>query len=324
MNQAIEFQNTGGPEVLRLARQPAKEPGAGAVCIRQSCAGVNFIDVYHRLGRYPVAAFPFVPGVEAAGVVDAVGEGVTGFVPGQRVAWAGAPLGGYRQSTVVPAERVLALPSHVTEQTAAAVLLRGLTVHMLLHRVRQVAPGETILVHAAAGGLGLLLTQWATRLGATVIAVVGDDAKAALAQQAGAAHVIVRRREDFVAAVRRITGEGVDVVYDGIGGATLLRSLDCVRPFGVVVSLGEASGSLPDITLNDLGPGRSISIARPSVVAYARDIPSYRAGAAALFDLLGRGLQVTIGTTFPLADAARAHLALESGATSGSILLDLG
>src|SRR5690606_4767655 len=235
------------------------------VTLRTRQIGARFIlfVVSHLTVRYPVAALPAVPGVEAAGVVDAVGENVSEVVPGQRVAWAGATLGGYSQSAIVPAERVLALPPHVSEQTAAGALMRGLTVHMLLHRVRAVTAGDTLLVHAAAGGLGLVLTQWVVRLGARVIAVVGDDAKAAVAERAGAKHVIVRRREDFVDAVHRIAPEGVDVVYDGVGGSTLLRSLECVRPFGLVVSLGEARGSLPDITLTDLGR-RSIAIARPS------------------------------------------------------------
>lgn len=323
MSYAIRFETTGGPSVLSLAQVPDPQPKPGSLRIRQTWAGVNFIDVYHRTGGYPVAALPFVPGVEAAGIVEAVGEGVTDFVTGQRVGWAGATFGAYSQTSVVPAERVLALPPHVSEQTAAGVLLRGLTVHMLMHKVRPVTPGDTILLHAAAGGLGLLITQWAARLGATVIAVVGDRSKAELAEQAGAKHLILRRREDFVAAVRRIAGGGVDIVYDGVGGTTLLRSLDCVRPFGLVVSLGEASGSLPDIALNDLGPKRSIAVARPSVVAYTRDLAGYRSAAADLFGLLQNGLEVTVGAVFGLADAARAHDALQNGATSGSILLDL-
>ena len=324
MFDAVTFDHTGDAAVLQAVRLTPAPMGRRDVRIRQHWAGVNFIDVYHRTGLYPVPALPAIPGVEAAGVIEAFGPDVDGLEVGQSVAWAGLPMGGYAQSRVIAAERVIALPEHVSERVAAGAMLRGLTAHMLLHRVWPVSRGDSVLVHAAAGGLGLILTQWAKRLGATVIGTVGSEEKARAALEAGADHVLLHKRENIPARVRDLTGgSGVDVVYDGVGGSTLLQSLDCVRPFGLVVSLGQASGSLPEIPLTELGPRRSIAIARPSVVAYAANTASYRTATSELFAALRDGLHIHVGAAFPLAEARAAHEALEAGQTSGSVLLDL-
>lgn len=324
MTDIVRMHRTGGPEVLIHDAVTLPPPGPGEVRVRQTWAGVNFVDIYHRTGLYPMPSLPSAPGVEAAGVVEETGEGVTGLTVGQRVAWAGAPPGGYAQARIIAADRLLPLPDDIPDETVAASLLRGLTVHMLLHRVWPVATGDVILVQAAAGGLGQLLTSWGKRLGARIIGVVGGEAKARVAFAAGADAVIDRFAEDFVPAVRRLTGgRGVDVAFDGVGGTTLTRSLDCVRPFGLVASLGQAAGALPDIPLTELGPRRSIALARPSVLAYAADPASYRAGAADLFSVIRQGLAVNVGEVYPLREAAAAHRALESGKTAGSILLDL-
>ncbi|WP_246806497.1 quinone oxidoreductase family protein [Rhizobium lusitanum] len=300
------------------------EPGAGEVRIRQSWAGINFVDIYHRTGLYPLPSLPACLGVEAAGVIDAIGAGVTNLAIGQRVAWAGVPAGGYAKARVINADRLIVLPDDIEEQAAAAVMLRGITAHMLLHRVWPVRRGDTLLIHAAAGGLGQILTRWAKRLGAEVIGVVGGERKAELARAAGADVVIDRHRADFVAEVGELTGgRGVNIAYDGVGGETLLRTLDCVRPFGLIASIGQASGTLPDIPLADIGPRRSLILARPSVFAYMADRESYRTAAAEVFDLLRSGLSVEVDRTFPLEAAAEGHRALESGETVGSLLLDL-
>ena len=324
MFDAITFDHTGDATVLQAVRLTPAPMGRRDVRIRQHWAGVNFIDVYHRTGLYPVPALPAIPGVEAAGVIEAAGPDVDGLEVGQSVTWAGLPMGGYAQSRVIAAERVIALPEHVSERVAAGAMLRGLTAHMLLHRVWPVSRGDSVLVHAAAGGLGLILTQWAKRLGATVIGTVGSEEKARAARDAGADYVLLHKRENVPARVRDLTdGSGVDVVYDGVGGSTLLQSLDCVRPFGLVVSLGQASGSLPEIPLTEFGPRRSIAIARPSVVAYATNRASYRTATSKLFAALQDGLRIHVGAAFPLAEARAAHEALEAGQTSGSVLLDL-
>lgn len=324
MSQTVRLHQIGGLEGLRLERTQTGAPGPGEVRIRQAWAGVNFVDIYHRIGLYPLPQLPVALGVEAAGVVEALGEGVEGLSPGQRVAWAGLPVGGYAQHRLIRADRLLALPDAISGQTAAASLLRGITTHMLLHQVRPVGAGDTVLVQAAAGGLGLMLTHWAKRLGARVIGTVGSEAKAEIALRAGLDHAILHRREDFVAAVRRLTdGGGVDVAFDGVGGETLTRTLDCVRPFGLVASVGQASGALPRIALEELGPRRSLAIARPSVLAYMADLARYRAAARALFEHIEAGMAVTVGATYPLSEAAEAQRAIESGETTGSVLLDL-
>lgn len=324
MVAAVRIHSHGGPDVLRYEDVAVLEPAAGEARIRQSWAGINFVDIYHRTGLYPLPSLPTCLGVEATGVVEAIGDGVTNLAVGQRVAWAGAPAGGYAQARCISADRLIALPDDIDERTAAAVMLRGITAHMLLRRVWPVSCGDVLLIHAAAGGLGQILTRWAKRLGAEVIGVVGGERKAELARAAGADAVIDRHTADFVTEVGRLTGgRGVDVAYDGVGGQTLVRTLDCVRPFGLIASLGQASGTLPDIPLRDIGPRRSLTIARPSGFAYMADQTSYHAAVAEVFDLVRSGLPANIGQTFSLETAADGHRALEHGETVGSLLLDL-
>lgn len=319
---AVIMERTGGPEVLRPVELELPPPGPGEVRVRHAAMGVNYVDVYHRTGLYPLPSLPAVPGVEGAGVVEAVGPDVDGWTVGERVAYAGLPAGGYAQARNIPAARVLRLPGGVAETAAAAALLRGLTAHMLLFRVAAVRPGQTVLIHAAAGGLGLMLTRWARRLGAVTIGTVGSAAKADLARAAGLDHVVPYRERDFVAAVREVTGgRGVDAAFDGIGGDTLPRTLECVRPFGVVASVGQAGGAIAPLAVSELGPRRSLALARPSVFAYAADPKSYGEGAAALFAEMQAGLEVTVGARYGLAEAAEAHRALEGGRTTGSVLL---
>lgn len=322
MTQIVAMTAVGGPEVLSAATVELPPPGRGEVRIRQTAVGVNFVDIYHRTGLYPVPALPSALGVEGAGAIEAVGEGVESVKIGDRVAYAGMPVGGYAQARNLPATRVVRIPDDVSDRTAAAAMLRGVTAHMLLTRVFPVAAGAVILVHAAAGGLGLILTQWAKSLGATVIGTVGSRNKADLALAAGLDHAILYREQDFVAEVRALTeGRGVDVAYDGVGGDTLVRTLDAVRPFGTVASIGQAAGALPAISLDDLGPRRSLALARPSVFAYANDPAAYGAATCALFERIAAGMTITIGTELALAEAAEAQTLLERGATTGSILL---
>lgn len=324
MTQSVRFHRPGGTEVLALEQSDPGSPGPGEVRIRQHRAGVNFVDIYHRTGLYPVPSLPATLGVEAIGTVEEVGDGVSGILAGQRVAWAGLPMGGYAQARIIPEERLLIVPETVPDRLVAGTMLRGLTAHMLLHRVWAVKPGDRLLVTAAAGGLGTMLVRWAKRLGAEVIGVTGSEVKAALARAAGADHVIVHSLTDMSRAVRAVTGgEGADVAFDGVGGDMLLKCLDCVRPFGLVASLGQASGWLPDIALGELGPRRSIAIARPSVFRYAADDRDYHAAAAAYFEALAQGLAIDEGPVFPLAQAAAAHQALEEGRTTGAVVLDL-
>lgn len=322
MVSAIVMDRTGGPEVLRLAERDLPPPGPGEARVRHSAIGVNFVDIYHRTGLYPLPGLPATPGVEGAGVVEAVGEGVREVAVGNRVAYAGLPAGGYAQARNIPAVRLVRLPDDIPERLAAAAMLRGLTAHMLLHRVAAVGPGSTVLIHAAAGGLGLMLTQWARRLGAVTIGTVGSEAKAQLARDHGLDHAVLYRQTDFVAAVRDLTGgQGVDVAVDGIGGDTLPRTLDCVRAFGLVASVGQAGGAIAPLAVPELGPRRSLALARPSVFAYANDPGCYFRGAEALFAQLRGGMAVTVGEEYPLAQAARAHADLEAGRTTGSLLL---
>jgi NADPH:quinone reductase len=322
MTLSIAMTAPGGVDVLKPVHADLPPPGGGEVRLRQTAIGVNFVDIYQRMGLYPVPGVPAVLGVEGVGIVEAVGAGVEAFRSGDRVAYAGLPIGGYAEARNIPASRLVRIPDDIDDRRAAAAMLRGITAHMLLYRVCPVHEGMVALVHAAAGGLGLILTQWAKRLGATVIGTVGSASKADLARSHGLDHAVLYREADFVTEVRRLTdGAGVDVAYDGVGGETLTRTLDAMKPFGTVISVGQASGSLPNIQLGDLGPRRSLSLARPSILAYANDPKSYALAAGALFDELGRGLKIEIGAELPLIDAAKAQSQLEQGATVGSILL---
>lgn len=319
---AIRIHQPGGPEVMVWEEVEVPAPGPGQVLLRHTAVGLNFIDVYHRTGLYP-APLPFTPGLEGAGVIEAVGEGVAEFQPGDRVAYANPPLGAYAQARVMPADRLVKLPGSIGDRTAAAMMLQGMTAQYLLRRTYRVQPGDTILIHAAAGGVGLLVCQWARHLGATVIGTVGSEEKAALARAHGCDHPILYKSEDFVARVREITnGEGVPVVYDSVGADTFLKSLDCLRPLGMMVSFGQSSGKVEPFDTGLLAAKGSLFLTRPSLMAYTARRSDLVASAAELFDVVARGaVKVEINQTYPLKDAAQAHRDLEGRRTTGSTLL---
>lgn len=320
MDVKVELVAVGGVDQLRVAECPVQEPGPLEVRIRHQGIGVNFIDVYLRTGLYPLP-LPGVLGVEGAGVVEAVGASVEGLCVGDRVAYAGIP-GAYAATRLLPAWRAVKLPESIDPQTAAASFLRGLTIHMLLMRTFPVERGTTLLVHAAAGALGSALTRWAKRLGCTVIGTAGSMEKADLARAAGADHVIVGRNADIVAEVGRLTdGRGVDFAIDGIGGDMLSKTFGCVRRFGTVASIGQAAGTIPPISAEDLGPVRSLSLARPSVMAYAAEQNTYRTATAAVIEAIADGILLKASHRYPLREAAQAQHALETGKTTGSLVL---
>jgi NADPH2:quinone reductase len=282
---------------------------------------VNFVDIYQRSGLYPMPPAN-IPCVEGVGVVAGIGANVTSLSVGDRIAYAGAPVGAYAAERNLPACRGIRLPPALSDAQVASVFVKGITAHMLLHRVYPVGPGTTVLAHSAAGGLGQLLTRWAAHLGATVIGTVGSEPKAEVARQAGARHVIVGRNADFGARVAELTnGRGVDVAYDGVGGATLAKTFACVRPFGVVVSIGQAAGPIPPVDVLDLGPRRSLMLARPSVMAYLNDAEAYRAAAETVLVALAGGKLKADGTAYRLSEVAQAHADLEGGRTSGALYL---
>jgi NADPH:quinone reductase len=321
MAKVVQLRTPGGVDRLEVAEVAVAAPDSGEIAVRQTAIGVNFIDIYLRTGLYPLATLPAVLGVEAAGVVTAVGADVAGLRVGDRIAYAGA-VGAYASERLLPAWRAIPLPPTLTDQAAASALARTMTAHMLMRRVHAVGPDTVALVHGAAGGLGSLLTQWAKRAGATVIGVVGSAAKAAAAVQAGCDHVIVGRDIDLAAEVAALTGGcGVDVAYDGIGGAMLRKTLACVRPFGTVASIGQVAGPIACLDVEELGPRRSLLFARPSVMAYMSDATVYRRAAVDVMKAMVEGLLPVIGQTYALADAARAHADLEHGRTTGSVLL---
>ena len=319
--RAIRIDAFGGPEVLRLADVPDPVPGNGEIVVRCEASGINYLDTYHRTGLYP-NPLPFVPGMEGAGVVTAVGPEVTLFRIGDRVAWTSA-IGSYAASVKMPAEKAVAVPEGVELRTAAAVMLQGMTAHYLTASTFPLAKGHTCLVHAAAGGVGLLLVQMAKQRGARVIGTVGGEPKARLARAAGADEVILYRQEDFLAAVKRLTnGRGVDVVYDGVGKETALKSLDCLALRGMMVFFGNASGPVGPLDPLLLSQKGSLFLTRPTLFHYVADRASLEARAA---DVLGqvaaKRLDVRIDRAFPLAEAAAAHQALESRQTTGKLLL---
>jgi NADPH2:quinone reductase len=318
---ALRIHETGGPEKLRADEIPVPTPAVGEVRIRVEAAGLNFIDTYQRSGLYPVA-LPFTPGAEVGGVVSAVGAGVTEFVVGDRVATAKAS-GGYAAEALAPAAHIVKIPEGVPTQTAAALMLQGLTAHYLATDTFPLKPGQTALVHAAAGGVGLLLVQLAKRAGARVIATVGTDEKVALARGAGADEVVVYSRDNFTTAARAFTGgRGVDVVYDAVGKDTFAGSLDSLRPRGMFVSFGNASGAVPPFAPLLLMQKGSLFFTRPTMAHYAQTTAELRARTDDLFGAVLAGkLNVRIGATYPLAAAADAHRALESRATTGKVLL---
>lgn len=319
---AIKATRTGGPEVIEVVDLPVPTPGPGEILIRHEAIGLNFIDTYYRSGLYP-ARLPGVLGVEGAGVVEAVGEGVTRFKTGDRAGYAGGPLGAYAEFRTYKADRAVPLPPGVSSETAAAALLKGMTAEFLLRRCYPVKSGQTVLVHAAAGGVGQILVQWARHLGCRVIGTAGDAAKADIARALGCEDVILYREEDVAARVRALTGgEGVPVVYDGVGAATFEGSLSSLARRGMLVSYGNASGPAPAVLPSRLAQGGSLFLTRPGLFDYIATRDELDESAGALFEVLAAGaVKVEIGQTFPLAEARAAHEALEGRGTTGSTLL---
>ena len=322
MPHAIRVHECGGADALRWEAMDVGDPGPGEVRVRHSAVGLNFIDIYHRTGLYPLPR-PFVPGLEAAGVVEALGDAVEGLEVGDRVAYGAGPLGAYSQERVIPAQRLVRIPPGVDERTAAAMMLQGMTVEYLLRRTYRVQAGDTILMHAAAGGVGLIACQWAKHLGATVIGTVGSDKKAELARTHGCDHPVVYTRESFVARVKELTGgRGVPVVYDSVGRDTFLDSLECLQPRGMMVSFGQSSGSVAPIDPGLLSAKGSVFLTRPTLMHYVASRTELESAATALFDVVAGGhVKVDVRQTFPLCEAAEAHRALEGRKTTGSTVL---
>ena len=321
MSRVFQIHEHGGPEVMRLEERDVGQPGPGEIRIRHTAIGLNFIDVYQRTGLYKMQ-MPFVPGNEAAGEVTAVGEGVTDFKPGDRVGYTG-PTGAYADERLLPADNAIPIPDDIDDETAAAVLLKGLTAYYLLFETWPLKAGETILWQAAAGGVGLIACQWAHALGATVYGTAGSAEKVALARQNGCDEVINYREEEFAPRIRELTGgRGVDVVYDGVGKATFDASLDCLRPRGLMVSFGNASGYVTIPNLGVLASKGSLYVTRPTSGAYFPGAAELRRGGAALFEAIGRGdIKVHINQRFALADVPDAHKALEARETTGSTVI---
>jgi NADPH2:quinone reductase len=322
MSKAIRISRTGGPEVLEYVDVEVGEPGPGQARVKQHACGINYIDVYFRTGLYP-QPLPAGIGMEGAGVVEAVGEGVTHVKPGDRVAYAGHPPGAYAEARVMPAGPLVKLPDAIDLDTGAAMMLQGMTVQYLLRRTYQVKPGDTVLFHAAAGGVGLIACQWARALGVNLIGTVGSDDKAELAKAHGAAHVINYKRENFVERVKEITGgKGVPVVYDSIGKDTFTGSLDCLSPLGTMVSFGSASGPVPPFSLQELASRGSLFITRPTLFTYVAKREDLEATAKDLFDMVESGkVRIGVNQRYALKDAAQAHIDLESRKTTGSSIL---
>jgi NADPH2:quinone reductase len=319
--RAILIEQTGGPEAMRYTQRDPRDPGRGEVLVRVAAAGVNFIDVYYRTGRYP-APPPFVPGLEGAGVVEKIGPDVGSVAPGDRVAWSSV-FGSYAAHVTGPADRMVKVPSTVDDETAAALMLQGMTAHYLIYACRETKPGDVALVHAAAGGVGLLLTQMLKAASVRVIATVGTDEKGALAREAGADDVILYDDVDFSAETRRLTdGRGVDVVYDGVGATTFDRSIASLRPRGLMCLYGAASGPVPPFDPQILNQRGSLFLTRPSLAHYTADRAELELRASAVMDAVAAGrLNVRIGARYPLAQAAEAHNALEGRQTTGKVLL---
>jgi NADPH2:quinone reductase len=322
MTHLIRFDRVGGPEVLQWVEADLPPPAAGEVRIRHEAIGLNYIDTYHRSGLYPLT-LPSGLGQEAAGVIEAVGEGVVDFVPGDRVAYVGGPLGAYAESRNIAASLLVSLPDSLSFEQGAAMMMQGLTAQYLLRRTYRVQPGDTILIHAAAGGVGLIVCQWAKALGATVIGTVSSDEKAEIARQHGCDHTIVYTRETVSVRVREITaGEGVPVVYDSIGKDTFMDSLACLRPLGVMVTFGNASGPVPAFEPALLAKMGSLFLTRPTLFHYIARREDLLAMSDELFDVVASGqVRLSINQRYPLKDAAVAHRELEARRTTGSTVL---
>jgi NADPH2:quinone reductase len=322
MTKAIRIHSHGGPEVMVWEDVPTPEPGSGEALVRHEAVGLNYIDVYFRTGLYKAPTMPATIGMEGAGTVVAVGAGVTTLAPGDRVAYASAPIGAYATERVIAADRLLRLPDNIDMQTAAAMMLQGLTAQYLLRRTYKVQPGDPILVYAAAGGVGLILCQWAKYLGATVIGTVSTPEKAELARAHGAAHVLIGH-ENLPAEVKRITGGAmVPAVYDSVGRTTFATSLDCLAPLGIMISYGSSSGPVPPVDIGMLGAKGSLFLTRPSLVSYTSKRADLEASAKELFEVVSAGIvNIRVNQTFPLREAAAAHTALEARQTTGSTVL---
>jgi NADPH2:quinone reductase len=319
----IRVHEVGGPDALRFEEAEVGEPGPGEIKLRQTAVGLNYIDVYFRTGLYPPPQLPFTPGLEGAGVVDALGPDVKDLSEGDRVAYASPPIGAYAEARIMKADRVVRLPDSVTDEQAAAMMLKGMTAQYLLRRTFRVEPGQTILFHAAAGGVGLIACQWAKHLGATVIGTVGSAEKADLASAHGCDHPIRYDEEDVAARVKEITdGAGVPVVYDSVGQTTFTQSLDCLAPLGTLVSFGQSSGKIPPVDLGILSQKGSLYVTRPTLMTYTASREDLVDTANDLFDVVRSGkVRIEIRQRFPLREAVAAHRALEGRATTGSTLL---
>jgi NADPH2:quinone reductase len=322
MTHAIRIHQTGGPEVMRWDQVEVGDPGPGQVRIRQTACGLNYIDTYQRSGMYPLP-LPAVLGMEAAGVVEAVGAGVAEFKPGDRVAYGAGPPGGYAEARLIAADRVVTRPDDISDRQAAAMMLKGMTVQYLIRRTYTVKPGDTVLFHAAAGGVGLIACQWLKHLGATVIGTVGTDDKAALAKAHGCDHPIVYSRENFVERVKEITGgRGVPVVYDSVGKDTFEGSLDCLAPFGLLANFGSASGPVAAFNVGILAQKGSLYVTRPTLMTYVAKREDLVATANELFEVVRQGaVKIEVKQTYALKDAVQAHRDLEARQTTGSTVL---
>jgi NADPH:quinone reductase len=323
MPHAIRFHKTGGPEVLQWDEVPVGKPGPGEARLRHTAIGLNYVETYFRSGLYPTPPLPSGLGTEAAGVVEEVGPGVTDVKAGDRVAYVGGPLGAYSETRVMPAERLVVLPKEISDQQGAAMMLKGLTTQYLIRQIFKVKKGDTILFHAAAGGVGLIACQWAKSLGATVIGTVGSEEKAKLAKEHGCDYPILYTREDFVARVKDITkGEMVPVVYDSVGKDTFMKSLDALRPLGLMVSFGQSSGSVGPIDLAIFAQKGSLFFTRPSLNTYAAKRADYQAMTKELFDVVQSGkVKIEVNQTYKLKDAVQAHRDLHARKTTGSTVL---
>ena len=323
MTRAIRIHETGGPEVLRWEEVDVGSPGDGEVRLRQTAVGLNYIDTYLRTGLYPIGTFPAILGMEAAGVVEEVGPGVQDVRQGDRVAYAGGPVGAYAEARLFPADRLVRLPDAISDGQAAAMMLKGLTAHYLLRRTYRVQSGDTILIHAAAGGVGLIVCQWASHLGATVVGTVGSEEKAELARAHGCDHPILYRTENFVERVHQLTaGERLPVVYDSVGRDTFQGSLECLRPRGMLVSFGQSSGPVPPFEMRELSVKGSLFLTRPSLGHYVAKREELLENSAELFDVVEKdAVKIDVRQTYALEEAARAHRDLEGRRTSGASVL---
>jgi len=323
MAKAIRIYETGGPEVLRWEEYDPGRPKAGEVLLRHEAVGLNYIDVYHRKGLYPLPDLPTTPGMEGAGIVEAVGEGVTEVKVGDRVAYAGLPPGAYAENRIIPAHRLVKLPESISTELGSAMMLQGMTARYLLKGCCSVKAGDTILIHAAAGGVGTIVCQWAKYLGATVIGTVGSQQKAERARALGCDYPILYNETDFVSRVKEITdGKGVDVVYDSVGQTTFMKSLDCLRPLGMMVSFGQASGPIPPVDLGILAVKGSLFITRPTLMTYTAKREDLLAHARDLFEVVENGaVKIEINQRYRLSEVAQAHRDLENRRTAGSTVL---